>query len=149
MPVAQQHYPFENKEKFEAVIPADYIGEGLDQTRLWFYVLHVISTILFKKPAYKQVLVSGMILATDGNKLSKRLKNYPPVEEVFGNEGADSLRLYLLSNNQLVTADYMRFNRDSLKDLNRNVLGTLMNSYRFFKMYADLDTWKPTKTMWS
>lgn len=147
MPVAQQHYPFENKEKFEAVFPADYIGEGLDQTRLWFYVLHVISTILFKKPAYKQVLVSGMILATDGNKLSKRLKNYPPVEEVFGNEGADSLRLYLLSNNQLVTADYMRFNRDSLKDLNRNVLGTLMNSYRFFKMYADLDTWKPTKTL--
>lgn len=143
MPVAQQHYPFENKEKFDASFPADYIGEGLDQTRLWFYVQHVISTILFNRPAYKNVLVNGMIMAADGQKLSKRLKNYPPLDDVFNTEGADSLRLYLLSNNQAVSADYMRFNRDGMKDLNRNVLGTLMNSYRFFKMYADIDGWKP------
>lgn len=145
MPVAQQHYPFQNKSKFDDSFPADYIGEGLDQTRLWFYVLHVLSTILFDRPAYKNVIVNGMIMAADGQKLSKRLKNYPPVEDVFATEGADSLRLYLLSNNQAVTGDYMRFNRDGLKDLNRNVVGTLQNSYRFFKMYADIDKWRPKK----
>ena len=147
MPVAQQHYPFENADKFEQSFPADYIGEGLDQTRLWFYVLHVISTILFDKPAYKNVLVNGMIMAGDGQKLSKRLKNYPPVDDVFATEGADSLRLYLLSNYQAVAGDYMRFNRDAMKDLNRNVLGTLLNSFRFFKMYADIDKWQPPKTL--
>ncbi|HXH27356.1 MAG TPA: isoleucine--tRNA ligase, partial [Candidatus Acidoferrum sp.] len=144
MPAAQQHFPFENREKFEKSFPADYIGEGLDQTRLWFYVQHVIATILFDQPAYKNVIVNGMIMAADGQKLSKRLKNYPPVEDVFSNEGADALRLYLLSNNQVtVAADYMRFNRDGMKDLSRNVLATLQNSYKFFKMYADIDGWKP------
>jgi isoleucyl-tRNA synthetase len=147
MPVAQQHYPFENKELFEQTFPADYIGEGLDQTRLWFYVLHIIATVLFEKPAYRNVLVSGMVLASDGEKLSKRLKNYPPVDDVFANEGADSLRLYLLSNYQLVSADYIRFNRDTLKDLSRNVLGTLYNSFRFFKMYTDIDKWQPPKEL--
>lgn len=143
MPIAQQHYPFENRNKFEESFPADYIGEGLDQTRLWFYVQHVISTIIFNRPAYKNVLVNGMIMAADGQKLSKRLKNYPPIEDVFSREGADALRLYLLSNNQAVNAEYMRFNRDGMKDLQRNVLGTLDNSVRFFKMYAEIDGWKP------
>jgi isoleucyl-tRNA synthetase len=143
MPVAQQHYPFENTDVFEKSFPADYIGEGLDQTRLWFYVQHVLATILFDRPAYKNVLVNGMIMAADGQKLSKRFKNYPPIDDVFGREGADALRLYLLSNNQAVGGDYMRFNRDGMKDLSRNVLGTLENSYRFFKMYAELDGWKP------
>lgn len=144
MSIGQQHYPFENKETFDATFPADFIIEGLDQTRLWFYVQHVVNTILFNKPAFKNVVVNGMLMAADGQKLSKRLKNYPAVEEVFENEGADSLRLYLLSNTQVTqSADYMRFNRDGMKDLNRNVLGTLMNSYRFFKMYADIDGWKP------
>ncbi len=145
MPVAQQHYPFENQDKFMASFPADYIGEGLDQTRLWFYVLHVIATVLFDKPAYKQVVVNGIILAADGQKLSKRLKNYPPVEDVFSDEGADSLRLYLLSNYQAVAGDYMRFSRDAMKDLNRNVLGTLLNTQRFFRMYADIDKWEAPK----
>lgn len=145
MPIAQQHYPFENKERFEELFPADYIGEGLDQTRLWFYVQHVISTIVFDRPAYRNVLVNGMIMAADGQKLSKRLKNYPPIEDVFNQEGADALRLYLLSNNQAVNADYMRFNRDGLKDITRNILATLDNSVRFFKMYAELDGWKPKK----
>jgi isoleucyl-tRNA synthetase len=144
MPVAQQHYPFENKEVFEQSFPADYIGEGLDQTRLWFYVQHVLATILFNRPAYKHVLVNGMIMAADGQKLSKRFKNYPPIDDVFSREGADALRLYLLSNNQAVNGDYMRFNRDGMKDLSRNVLATLENSYRFFKMYAELDGWKPS-----
>ncbi len=147
MPIAQQHYPFDNTEKFDTTFPADYIGEGLDQTRLWFYVLHVISTILFDKPAYKNVVVNGMIMAADGQKLSKRLKNYPPVDDVFANEGADTLRLYLLSNYQAVAGDYMRFNRDAMKDLNRNVLGTLQNTFRFFKMYTDIDKWQPSSTL--
>ncbi len=144
MSVAQQHYPFENRDKFDQTFPADFIIEGLDQTRLWFYVQHVVATILFEAPAYKNVIVNGMIMAADGQKLSKRLKNYPPVEDVFDKEGADSLRLYLLSSNQATeTADYMRFNRDGMRDINRNVLGTLQNSYKFFKMYADLDNWQP------
>lgn len=143
MPVAQQHYPFENKEVFEKSFPADYIGEGLDQTRLWFYVQHVIATILFDRPAYKNVVVNGMIMAADGQKLSKRLKNYPPVDDVFSTEGADTLRMYLLSSTQAtVSADYMRFSRDAMKDLNRNVFGRLQNSYRFYKMYADIDGFK-------
>jgi len=146
MSIGQQHYPFENKEKFKQSFPADFITEGLDQTRLWFYVQHVVNTILFSSNAYKNVVVNGMILAADGQKLSKRLKNYPPVEEVFDNEGADSLRLFLLSSTQATqTADYMRFNRDALKDLNRNVLGTLANTMRFFSMYAQIDGWKPSK----
>lgn len=146
MSIGQQHYPFENEEEFKKSFPADFIIEGLDQTRLWFYVQHVVNTILFDSPAYKNVIVNGMIMAADGQKLSKRLKNYPPVEEVFKDEGADSLRLFLLSSTQATqVADYMRFDRAALKDLNRNVLGTLMNSYRFFKMYADIDGWQPAE----
>jgi isoleucyl-tRNA synthetase len=143
MPVAQQHFPFENKAVFEESFPADYIGEGLDQTRLWFYVLHVLNTIAFGKPAYKNVLVNGMVMAADGQKLSKRLKNYPPVEEVFATEGADTLRFYLLGNDQAVGADYMRFNRDAMRDIQRNVFGTLWNTYSFLTMYAEIDGWEP------
>jgi isoleucyl-tRNA synthetase len=143
MPVAQQHFPFENKEVFEDSYPADFIQEGLDQTRLWFYVLHVLNTIAFGKPAYRNVLVNGIILAADGQKLSKRLRNYPPVEEVFATEGADTLRFYLLGNDQAVSADYMRFNRDAMRDIQRNVFGTLWNTYSFLSMYADIDGWQP------
>jgi isoleucyl-tRNA synthetase len=143
MPIAQQHYPYENEEKFQDSFPADYIGEGLDQTRLWFYVLHVISTIVFDKPAYKNVLVNGMIMAADGQKLSKRLKNYPPIEDVFDNEGADTLRYYLLSSAPAVTADYMNFDRDAMKDINRNLFMTLYNSASFLSMYTEIDNWSP------
>ncbi len=143
MPYAQKHFPFENTKEFERSFPADYIGEGLDQTRLWFYVLHVISTILLDKPAYKNVLVNGMIMAADGQKLSKRLKNYPPIEDVFATEGADSLRFYLLSSTPAVTADYMRFDRTALRDINRNLFMTLSNSVSFLSMYAEIDNWKP------
>lgn len=146
MSIAQQHYPFENKEAFEQSFPADFITEAIDQTRLWFYVQHVVNTILFRKPAYKNVVVTGFVMAADGQKLSKRLKNYPPVEEVLDLEGADSLRLYLLSQHQMTeTAEYMSFNRRAVLDINRNVLGTLMNSVRFFEMYAKIDDWKPAK----
>ncbi len=148
MSFAQFHYPFENKNDFEKSFPADFITEGLDQTRLWFYVQHVVNTLLFDHSAYENVIVNGIIMAADGQKLSKRLKNYPPVDDVFDNEGADSLRLYLLSSSQATqTADYFRFNRDALRDLNRNVLGTLLNSSHFFKLYADIDGWKPPKNL--
>ncbi|OVE79219.1 hypothetical protein BVY00_01000 [bacterium G20] len=146
MPVAQYHYPFENKDKAEELLSADFVTEAIDQTRLWFYVQHVISTILFNKPAFKQVIVSGFIMAADGQKLSKRLKNYPPVEDVFDHEGADALRLSLLSSTQATeTADYMRFNRATVIDLQRNVLNTLLNSYKFFKTYAEVDKWQPKR----
>lgn len=142
MSVAQLHYPFENQQQFKQTFPADFIIEGLDQTRLWFYVQHVVATILFDKPAFKNVVVNGMIMAGDGQKLSKRLRNYPPIEEVFDKEGADSLRLFLLSSVQATeTADYMRFNRDGLRDTQRNVLMTWWNSYRFFSMYAETENW--------
>lgn len=143
MPIAQKHYPFDSKDEFKASFPADYIGEGLDQTRLWFYVMHVISTIIFDKPAYKNVLVNGMIMAADGQKLSKRLKNYPPLSEVFDDEGADSLRYYLLSSDPALSADYMRFDRSALKDINRNLFMTLYNSASFLSMYAKIDDWQP------
>ncbi len=142
MPYGSFHYPFENKEKFEASFPADYVGEGLDQTRLWFYVLHVLSTIIFDRPAYKHVIVNGMILASDGQKLSKRLKNYPPIEDVFANEGADALRYYLLSSPATV-GDYMRFSRDGLRDVSRNIFMTLYNSASFLSLYAEVDQWEP------
>ena len=144
MPVAQQHYPFDGKDVFETSYPADYIGEGLDQTRLWFYVMHVLSTIAFDRPAYKNVLVNGMVMAADGQKLSKRLKNYPPVEEVFASEGADTLRFYLLGNDAAVGADYMKFNREAMRDIQRNVFGTIWNTYSFLSMYAGIDKWNPT-----
>jgi len=141
MPYAQNHYPFENAEHFEQAFPADYVGEGLDQTRLWFYVLHVLSTILFDKPAYRNVIVNGMILAADGQKLSKRLKNYPPIDDVFAQEGADSLRYYLLSSPATV-GEYMRFSRDGLRDVSRNLFGTLYNTASFLALYAEIDTWQ-------
>ncbi len=144
MSIGQQHYPFENKETFDKTFPADFIIEGLDQTRLWFYVQHVVATILFEQPAYRNVTVNGMIMAADGQKLSKRLKNYPPLDEVFDSEGVDSLRLYLLSSTQATqVADYMRFDRGGMKDINRNIISTLLNSYQFFTMYAELDKWQP------
>jgi isoleucyl-tRNA synthetase len=148
MAVAQVHYPFENKELFKKSAPADFIIEGLDQTRLWFYVQHVVSTILFDKPAYKNVVVNGIVTAADGQKLSKRLKNYPPTGDVFDREGADSWRLYLLSSHQATeTAGYMRFDRGAMRDVQRNIIGTLYNTYKFFDMYARIDKWQPPKKL--
>ena len=92
MPYAQQHYPFENKEKFEASFPADFIAEGIDQTRGWFYTLMVLSTALFDKPAFKNLICNGLVLAEDGQKMSKRKKNYPPPEEILDEYGAAAPR---------------------------------------------------------
>ena len=131
MPYAQQHYPFENKELFERGFPADFIAEGLDQTRGWFYTLMVISTALFNKPAFKNLIVNGLVLAQDGRKMSKRLKNYPDPTEVVHRYGADALRIYLI-NSPVVRAEPLRFVEDGVKDVVKTVLLPWFHAYRFF-----------------
>ncbi|KAJ1432779.1 Isoleucyl-tRNA synthetase [Ochromonadaceae sp. CCMP2298] len=131
MPYAQQHYPFENKEKFEGGFPADFIAEGLDQTRGWFYTLMVISTCLFDKPAFKNLIVNGLVLAADGKKMSKRLQNYPDPTLVVDNCGADALRLYLI-NSPVVRADVLKFQEEGVNEVVRGVLLPWFNSFRFF-----------------
>lgn len=141
MPYAQNHYPFENKETTEANFPADFIAEGLDQTRGWFYTLNILSTALFDKPAFKNVIVNGIILAEDGNKMSKSLKNYPDPHEVIDKYGADAIRLFLL-NSPAVEADDLKFSERGVELVLRQVLIPLWNSYFFFGTYANIYGWK-------
>ncbi|MCX7044309.1 MAG: isoleucine--tRNA ligase [Candidatus Sumerlaeota bacterium] len=141
MPYAQVHYPFENKEAFESSFPADFIAEGLDQTRGWFYTLMVISTALFNKPAFKNVVVNGIILAEDGKKMSKRLKNYPDPNAVIDRHGADALRLFLIDS-PAVRADDLRFSEAGVREIVRRVLLPWWNSYKFFVTYARIDNWR-------
>lgn len=142
MPYAQMHYPFENKERFEKSFPADFIAEGLDQTRGWFYTLTVISSALFEKPAFKNVIVNGIILSEDGKKLSKRLKNYAPPERVLNELGADALRLFLI-NSPAVKAEDLRFSEKGVMEMSRAVLLPFWNAYSFFVTYALVDGWSP------
>ncbi len=144
MPYAQNHYPFENKKTFEDSFPADFIAEGIDQTRGWFYTLTVLSSALFKKPAFKNVVVNGIILAEDGNKMSKRLKNYPDPEEVIRKFGADAVRLYML-NSPAVRAEDLRFSEKGVEHILRQALIPLWNSFVFLSTYAKIYTWKPQK----
>ena len=131
MPYAQAHYPFENKEKFEKSFPADFIAEGIDQTRGWFYTLMVLSTALFDKAPFKNLIVNGMVLAEDGQKMSKRKQNYPPVNEVIDKYGADAIRLCLI-NSPVVRGLDLRFKEDEVKNVVRDVLLPLYNSLKFF-----------------
>jgi isoleucyl-tRNA synthetase len=131
MPYAQMHYPFENQDRFENGYPADFIAEGLDQTRGWFYTLMVLSTALFDKPAFKNLIVNGLVLAADGKKMSKRLKNYPDPNEVVNKYGADALRLYLI-NSPVVRADTLKFQEAGVNDVVRGVLLPWFNAFRFF-----------------
>ena len=144
MPYAQKHYPFENKEWFEANYPADFIAEGLDQTRGWFYTLVVLGAALFDKPAFKNVIVNGMIIAEDGQKMSKRKKNYPDPMYVINQYGADALRLFMLGS-PVVRADDLRFSEDGVKETLRNVILPIWNSYSFFTTYVNVDNWEPPK----
>jgi len=143
MPYAQQHYPFDNKEIFEKNFPADFIAEGLDQTRGWFYTLTVLSGALFGKPAFKNVIVNGIILAEDGKKLSKRLRNYAPPEDILNKLGADALRLFLI-NSPAVKAEDLRFSEKGVTEMSRAVLLPFWNAYAFFVTYANVDGWKPS-----
>ncbi len=135
MPVASVHYPFENKKWFEQHFPADFIGEAQDQTRGWFYNLHVLATALFDKPAFKDVIVTGLILAEDGKKMSKKLKNYPDPWAVLTTHGADALRYYLLSS-PVVEADSLNFSERDLQSVVRGFLNLLWNVKTFYETYA-------------
>jgi len=131
MPYAQKHYPFENKESFEDGFPADFIAEGLDQTRGWFYTLMVLSTALFDKPAFKNLIVNGLVLAGDGKKMSKRLKNYPDPNLVIDKYGADALRMYLI-NSPVVRAESLKFQEPGVLGVVKEVFLPLYNAFRFF-----------------
>ena len=146
MPYAQIHYPFENAEQFSRVFPADFVAEGLDQTRGWFYTLVVVAAALFDKPAFYNVVVNGMVLAEDGKKMSKRLKNYPEPEEMLAEHGADALRLYLI-NSPLVRAEELRFSERGVRDTVRRLLLPWWNAYKFFVTYALVDEWRPARAL--
>jgi len=135
MPYAQQHYPFENKEKFEKCFPANFIAEGIDQTRGWFYTLMVLSTALFDKPPFQNLICNGLVLASDGKKMSKRLKNYPDPKLVVDAYGADALRLYLV-NSPVVRAESLRFQEAGVQAVVREVFLPWYNAYRFFVQNA-------------
>ncbi|TAK96640.1 isoleucine--tRNA ligase [Patescibacteria group bacterium] len=142
MPYAQVHYPFENKEKFEASFPAEFIAEGIDQTRAWFYYLHAIASGIKDSPAFKNVVVNGMVLAADGKKMSKKLKNYPDPMEVVEKYGADALRMYLATS-PVMAAENLNFNEKEVSELTRGLFRMLWNSYSFFVMYANIDGYTP------
>ncbi|MCX6702637.1 MAG: class I tRNA ligase family protein [Candidatus Wolfebacteria bacterium] len=135
MPYGQAHYPFENKKKFEKNFPAEFIAEGIDQTRGWFYTMLVLATSLFKKPAYKNVVVNGIILAENGQKMSKRLKNYPDPMEVVNKYGADALRYYLLSS-PVVRAEDLNFSEKGVDEIYKKLILRLANVVSFYEMYA-------------
>lgn len=142
MPYAQKHYPFENKEWFDSNFPADFIAEGLDQTRGWFYTLVVLGAALFDRPAFKNVVVNGLILAEDGQKMSKRKKNYPDPGLIMDAYSADALRLYMLGS-PVVRGDDLRFSENGVRETLRGVMLPIWNAYSFFVTYANVDDWRP------
>ncbi|NTW69820.1 MAG: isoleucine--tRNA ligase [Chlorobiaceae bacterium] len=137
MPFAQLHYPFENREQFDRTFPADFIAEGVDQTRGWFYTLHAIATLIFDKPAYKNLIVNGHILDKSGQKMSKSKGNVVDPFETMGRYGADALRWYLM-----VTSPPWRpksFNAEEIEEEQRKFFRAFINSYNFFVLYANVD----------
>ncbi len=145
MPYAQQHYPFENKENWDQLFPADFINEGLDQTRGWFYSLTVLAAGLFGKPAFEHCIVSGIVLAEDGSKMSKSKHNYTDPMDVVKEYGADALRFALI-NSTLVRADDVKYSDDLVKDVLKSLLIPLWNAYSFFVTYANIDGYEPSET---
>ena len=137
MPYAQLHYPFENKEVFEQNYPADFIAEGVDQTRGWFFTLHAISTMLFDSVAYKNVISNGLVLDKNGNKMSKRLGNATDPFMTIDKYGADATRWYMISNAQ--PWDNLKFDEIGIQEVQRKFFGTLFNTYSFFSLYANID----------
>ncbi len=137
MPYAQVHYPFEEKENFTNVYPADFIAEGVDQTRGWFFTLHAIATMLFDSVAFKNIISNGLVLDKNGNKMSKRLGNAVDPFNVLETYGADATRWYMISNSQ--PWDNLKFDRDGVDEVRRKFFGTLYNTYSFFALYANVD----------
>jgi isoleucyl-tRNA synthetase len=144
MPFAQWHYPFENKEIFEKNFPADYICEGIDQTRGWFYTLHSIASALFDKPAFKNVLVNELILDKEGQKMSKSRGNTVDPFDILSRYGADTLRWYLITTSPPWRPTL--FDEEGLKDVQRRFLSTLVNTYSFFALYANIDGYDGSET---
>lgn len=138
MPYAQVHYPFENKEKFEATFPAKFIAEGVDQTRAWFYYLHVLAAGVKDSKAFENVVVNGTVLAEDGKKMSKRLNNYPDPMIVMEKYGSDALRYYL-AHSPVMSAENLNFSEKDLSEFVRGIFRMLWNSYSFFILYANID----------
>lgn len=138
MPYAQWHYPFENEDIFKANYPADYIAEGVDQTRGWFFTLHAIAGMLFDSVAFKNVIANGLVLDKNGNKMSKRLGNAIDPFKTLKEYGPDALRWYMLSNAN--PWDNLKFNLDGVAEVQRRFFGTLQNTYNFFALYANLDS---------
>lgn len=137
MPYAQFHYPFENKEVFENSFPADFIAEGVDQTRGWFFTLHAIAAMLFDNVAYKTCVSNGLVLDKKGNKMSKRLGNAADPFEIIGKYGPDALRWYMITNAQ--PWDNLKFDQNGIAEVQRKFFGTLYNTYAFFALYANID----------
>jgi isoleucyl-tRNA synthetase len=144
MPFAQWHYPFENKEIFNESYPADFISEGVDQTRGWFFTLHAISGMLFDSVAFKNVVSTGLVLDKNGNKMSKRHGNAVDPFDTLGKYGADPTRWYMITNAE--PWDNLKFNLDGIGEVQRKFFGTLSNTYNFYALYANLDSYKPSET---
>ncbi len=144
MPYAQNHYPFENADLFRKTFPADFIAEGIDQTRGWFYTLTVLAAALFDSSAFENVVVNGIVLAEDGQKMSKRLKNYPDPMNLVQVSGADALRLYLLQS-PVVKGEDMCFREKGVEQTFRSVLLPFWNAHNFFVTYAKIYNWNPEK----
>jgi len=143
MPYAQMHYPFENKEKFEKNFPAKFIAEAVDQTSCWFYYLHVLSTALFETNCFENVVVNGMVLAEDGKKMSKHLKNYPDPIEIMDKCGADAVRYYLATS-QVMKAEDLNFSEKGVDEVVKKVILILLNIFSFYKIYEIKDLKKNT-----
>ncbi|MGF2414463.1 MAG: isoleucine--tRNA ligase, partial [Ferruginibacter sp.] len=137
MPYAQHHFPFENKEAFKQSFPADFIAEGVDQTRGWFYTLHALGVLLFDSVAYKTVVSNGLVLDKSGNKMSKRLGNVVDPFETINKYGADATRWYLITNAS--PWDSLKFDIGGIQEVQRKFFGTLYNTYQFFALYANVD----------
>ncbi len=137
MPYAQYHYPFENKQNFDELFPADFIAEGVDQTRGWFFTLHAISTMLFDSVSFKNVISNGLVLDKSGNKMSKRLGNGVDPFQAIEKHGSDPLRWYMITNAQ--PWDNLKFDESGVDEVKRKFFGTLYNTYSFFALYANVD----------
>lgn len=144
MPYAQWHYPFENKEVFKNAFPADYIAEGVDQTRGWFFTLHAIAVMLFDSVAFKNVISNGLVLDKDGNKMSKRKGNVVNPFEALAKYGPDVIRWYMIEN--APPWDNLKFDEEGVKETQRRFFGTLLNTYSFFALYANIDKYQFTKS---
>ncbi|OGY90873.1 MAG: hypothetical protein A3H70_04065 [Candidatus Komeilibacteria bacterium RIFCSPLOWO2_02_FULL_48_11] len=158
MPFAQLHYPFENEKKFKDNFPAQFIAEGVDQPRTWFYYLHVLAVAIMGKPSFKNVIVNGIVLAEDGKKMSKRLQNYPDPMAIFNKYGADAVRYYLACS-PVLRAEDLNFSEKGVEEVVKKVLLILYNVLSFYKLYSDpndpnkhpndaniLDEWMIAKT---